>query len=324
MMVKRQINSDFLLFFFAVCLTAILTFNGGYQYAVTEGLKLWVVTVIPSMFPYFFLSTLLANLKTTGKLSLKLSPLTNRLFKTNGTAGYALMMSVISGYPMGAKLVCDLKKGGALSSTEAVRASVFCSTSSPLFMTATVGSLLFKSVKFGLLLSLTHLLSALITGVIFSFYKRGDKPQSSSKLNFETSNSIFYDSVLSTVNSTLFVGGIITLFYVFIEILLSVGLLTLPCQLATSLLKERALGEGLTVGLIESTRGFLALSKAPIRPITLAVASAISGFGGLSVIAQSVVFLSSAKIKTACFYLGKITHAVISFIIGLILGFIFF
>ncbi len=318
MTVKKLLKGEILIFFLCIVLCIMLILGGGYPQAVLGGISLWVSAIIPSMFPYFFLSALLSGLNVTGKLSFRLSPLTKRLFNTNGTTGYALIMSVLSGYPMGAKIVADLKNGGMLSDAESERASVFCSTSSPLFLTASVGVTMFNSTAFGLLLSTVHLLSAVVVGVIFSFYKR---KQSAGHMKFFSqaqSQSLFYDSVTSSVNSTLLVGGIITLFYVFIEILLSNGVLNLPLALLYNVFGEQSLSSGLVLGLIEATRGYVALSKGGITFFTLPVACAISGFGGLSVIAQSVAFLKSAKIKTACFYLGKILHAVICFLLGLI------
>ncbi len=317
MTVKRLLNGEFLVLCFITAVSVALIVGGGYPQAVLSGISLWVGSIIPSMFPYFFLSAMLSGLQLTGKLSSKLSPVTKRLFNANGTTGYALIMSVLSGYPMGAKIVADLKKGNMLGEAESVRASIFCSTSSPLFLTASVGGIMFGSTAFGVCLSAVHLISALIVGVIFSFYKRSQPVKDDGFYQTPKAQSLFYDSVVSSVNSTLLVGGIITLFYVFIEILLSYKLLSLPIGLFTKLLGSSELANGLTLGLLEATRGYVALSQGGITFFTLPVAAVISGFGGLSVLAQSVAFLKSAKIKTTCFYLGKILHAVLCFLIAL-------
>ena len=97
------------------------------------------------------------------------------VFNINGAVGYALFISLISGYPIGAKTVADLKNSNALNDTEAVRASAVCSTSSPMFLIGSVGSIMFNDKRFGLSLFLCHVFSVLINGFFFSFYKRKEK-----------------------------------------------------------------------------------------------------------------------------------------------------
>ena len=166
----NPLKESFLAIFLLVF--AIIFAVGGYSYAVGNGIKLWVATILTSLFPYFFISAFLSSLSITGKLSLRLSPLTKKLFNANGLTGYAFIMSILSGYPTGAKTVADLKEKGLISDIEAIRASAFCSTSSPMFIFGSVGCIMFCSQKFGIALFLTHILSAFTCGVIFSFYKR--------------------------------------------------------------------------------------------------------------------------------------------------------
>ena len=56
---------------------------------------------------------------------------------------------------------------------------------------------------------------------------------------------------------------------------------------------------------------------------SLPIASFIVGFGGLSVILQSIAYLKKAKIKTAPFLFGKILTAFVNFIVGFIINVIF-
>lgn len=324
MTIGKSLNKEFFIFAFLIIVSIALLLGGGYPSAVLDGISLWFATIIPSMFPYFFVCAMLSGLSLTSKISCKLSPLTTRLFRTSGVTGYAFLMSILSGYPMGAKVVSDLRKANLISQAESVRASVFCSCSSPMFMIASIGGAMMNSPLFGLCLAITHILSLFIVGIIFSFYKKNEKPTAPSSISNPKTDSLFYESVFSSVNSTLLVGGIITLFYVFIEILLNNNLLDLPITVFSSIFGNHDLGKGLVLGFFESTRGLKALSNGGITLLTLPVCGVICGFGGLSVITQSVTFLKNAKIKTAPFYLGKIIHAVLSFILGLIVSLLVF
>ena len=310
-------------FIFLLLFSLILAFGRGYAYAVTEGLKLWIACVLPALFPYFFITAVLASLNVTGKIGSLLSPVTTRLFNCGGITGYAFFMSVISGYPVGAKLISDFRNENLISPAESVRAAAFCSTSSPMFLIGSVGNIMFKSSLFGFLLFITNILSAVLTGILFSFYRRKEKPVAKTvSLPVKTDN-VLYDGVYSAVISVSVVGGLITLFYLFTEILFSIGIMPPVIGGLEKLTGSRAVAESLCCGLLECTRGLQALSSQPLSPFSLPVAAAICGFGGLSIIMQSVAYLKKAKIKTAPFFLAKILTAVFGFGLGTSLSFIF-
>ncbi len=317
----KIINSlfQYLLFFILIAVCVLIAVSGNYSSAVLSGINLWVACVLPSLFPYFFITSILSGLKVTGKISYKLSPFTRTLFNTGGSTGYAFMTSLISGYPIGAKVVADLKNAQLLSDTESVRAAAFCSTSSPMFILSSVGSIMFNSSAFGLTLFLTHVISTILVGVIFSFYKRKDKPKNTSSLpELNHTDNVLYQSAYSAVTSVLVVGGLITIFYLLTEILLSLNLLSPIIDAVTLFTGDKNLSRSIVLGAFECTRGLKTLSKNGITFFTLPFAAAICGFGGLSVIAQSLAYLKKAKIKTAPFVLSKLLSAVLGFFIGLI------
>ncbi len=321
----KRLNSFFecAVFLILIGVSALIAFNPNLSASVLDGINLWFACVLPSLFPFFIITACFSYLKITGKLSKRLSPLTNKLFRVNGSVGYALFMSIISGYPMGAKVVSDLKNSGVLSNSESVRATALCSTSSPMFLISSVGIFMFNSVKFGGVLFLSHMLAVLIIGIIFSFYKRKDKPTDfADSISPQKIENLLYETVYSAVISALVVGGMITLFYLITQILLSVNALNPIISAVNCVVDNQHLSKGLVLGLFECTQGLKCISLAGNSAITLACCAFVSGFGGLSVIMQSLVYLKGAKIKTAPFLLAKLLMAVISFIIALILSFI--
>ena len=316
---------DTALFFLLLCLSVVLCFNKDLSTACIDGIKLWFLCVLPSVFPYFFITTILSNLSLTSKLAKKLSPFTERLFNTSGITGYAYFVSLLSGYPVGAKTVADLREKNFIGEAEAVRASAFCSSSSPMFLISSVGSIMFSNAKFGLILFLVHFLSTILIGIIFSFYKRSEKPLS--KYQISPSNSLdfsLYETTYSAVISVLVVGGLITVFYMLIEVLLSLNLLSPLFFLLEKIVKNGTVSKSIVFGILETTRGYKTLSTLSISFLTLPVCAFFCGFGGFSVIAQSVAYLKKAKIKTAPFILAKVLQAVLSFVLGFVFALIFF
>ncbi len=310
------------IFLILICLACLLTVKSEFSSAVTDGISLWFACVLPSLFPYMIITALLSSLKVTGKIFGLFSPITTRLFRVNGSVAYAFFTGIISGYPVGSSTVADLKEKGLLSDAEAVRAVALCSTSSPVFTITSVGAITFKSVKFGVCLFACHLIAVLLTGFIFSFYKRKEPPTSTKFMPTpEKVDNLLYESVFSAVLSLLAVGGLITVFYLLTEILLSTGILTPVIALLEKVFGDGVIANALTLGLFECTKGLKALSGNGITFFSLPIATAICSFGGLSVIMQSLSFIKRAKIKTAPFILSKIISASLGFGLGCLVTF---
>lgn len=315
---------EYIIFGFLILWAVMLAVNVKLSGVVMDGISLWAVCVLPSVFPYFFISSILSSMQLTSKLSSKLSPVMNKIFNLGGITGYAYLMSLIAGYPMGAKLVSDLRNQKLISKEESVRASALCSTSSPMFLIASVGGIMFNSTLFGALLLACNFLSSVTVGVIFSFYKRNIKPSQQGEFIVKRQENLIADSVYGAVNSSLFVGGMITLFFVLIEMLVSLKILSPFIFLFEKIFNSRDIGQAITFGLFEYTRGLKVLGGLGITFFSLPLASFILGFGGLSIIMQSAVFLKGAKIKIAPFILSKILGATLSFIYAIIFSLIFF
>ena len=314
----KKLSSFFEWVIFSIFLTLILilTFGKGYNYAFNNGITLWFTCVLPSLFPYLFITTILNSLSVTRKIAKAFTPLTSALFKTNGNIAFAYFISIISGYPMGAQMVSNLKQNSLISQTESVRGSALCSTSSPIFLMGSVGNIMFRNSLFGLTLFITHFISSIIIGLIFSLYNKKEK---ASKVNLTfnkiKNENILYTTAYQAVISVLVVGGLITLFYILTEVLITLNILTPLIELVDLLVKDKSISKGIVVGLIECTRGLKELSISKFSFLTLPICAFICGFGGLSVIMQSVAYLKKAKIKTAPFIKAKLLSAVINFII---------
>lgn len=60
------------------------------------------------------------------------------IFNVPGIGAYAFIMGIISGYPVGAKIVTEFRKNGECSKAEAERLLSFTNNSGPLFIIGTV------------------------------------------------------------------------------------------------------------------------------------------------------------------------------------------
>lgn len=318
---KEKIKKLPTLLIFLACLffAVIFTIKKDSQQVVARGLSLFVINVLPSLFPYFFITAVMSSLGFTSKMARFFSPFTTRLFNVNGLCGYALLMSILSGYPVGAQMVADLREKNLISHTEAIRAQAFCSTSSPTFLIGCVGNVMFKSQTFGLLLFVCNMLTAFCVGIIFSFYKRKETPSSESfNLTFNRCDNLLDDGAYKTALSILKVGTLIVLFYLFTDTLYWLGALAPIESLFALIFKNPTVAKALSFGIFECTMGYTTLASGGLTFLSLPICAVFCGFGGLSAIVQSITLLKGAKIKTAPFILAKVLSAVLGFIFGCI------
>lgn len=319
----------------SACMAIILFRPDVYVASALEGVKLWALVVLPSLLPFFFFTSLLAKIGATERMARTLKNPCEQIFGTSGYAAYAFLMSILSGYPVGAKIIGDLGENGLIDETDATKMSAFCSTSGPLFIVGSVSVGMFGSVAAGKLLFLAHTLSALITGVIFRFYRQIKKTTTSADKNAPQAvrprvspakkkaenNNVLYDCVYSSVVSLATVGGFICVFYVLADIFQNLDILYPLWKTLCFITKNETLSKAFSYGLIECTRGCKMLALCGLSTYSLAFASSLIAFGGVSVLVQSVCFLKKANVKISVFLLAKTVQTVISFLLTLAFAF---
>ena len=149
----------------------LLVFSNTNLVAAKTGLSLWANSVLPSLLPFFIATELLGYTTVISYCGKILNKLMRPIFNVPGEGAFALIMGIISGYPVGAKIVANLKEQHLCSDIEAERLIAFTNNSGPLFIIGTVGVSMFSSVSLGMLLFLCHLLSSLTVGFLFRWWK---------------------------------------------------------------------------------------------------------------------------------------------------------
>ena len=348
------------LLLFLLCL--LFTAPARYAEACIQGMALWAKAVLPALFPFLILTGLLTKLGAAQKLADRLSPLTEKI-GLPGSAAYCLLVSLLSGYPVGSRTVADLYKGGAITREQAKRMSVLCSTSGPMFLVGSVGGAMFGSAAAGAVLLAAHLLA--VIGVYLALYfanrrkKRnihaGQKapaphaglkktmpphalrvqnktaapqttatPASENKRNktaapHPDTDGILAASVQSGVLTVLCVGGFIAFFSVLMQALSDLHisaplerLLSFPLSAAGS----EGAAAGLTAGLLEATQGCASIAASG-APLALPLCAFLVTFGGGSILAQQLAFLTGAGVKAGPFIGIKILQGIAAFLLCL-------
>ena len=98
---------------------ALLFFPDVSAAAAREGVALCLQTVLPSLFPFFVLSSLLVQSDVPRLLSRAMAGVMYPLFGVSGAGASALMLGLLGGYPVGARTVAELYGRGEIAREEA-------------------------------------------------------------------------------------------------------------------------------------------------------------------------------------------------------------
>lgn len=284
--------------------------------AFFQGLRIWATKLLPALLPFFILTKLLAYTPIISKFGQALSPVTSRLYGVGGISGYIYIMSIISGYPVGAKLTSDMYSSNIISKNQAHTISAFTSTSGPLFIIGTVAIGLFENAKLGFVIILAHFLGALINGLL---YKNKKTTKTLEFNNIQNQNPL-QESMTSSITSILVVGGFVALFYMFLQLFINLNLFSPIIWLGNLFHIPENITLGIICGLIEVTSGCIYLSYSNVNSLLLcALSTFIISFGGLSIHAQAFCYLKNFEMPYSKFFLQKLTHGIISTLLSIIL-----
>lgn len=104
----------------------ILIFPSETATGAGRGLAYCINILVPSLFPFMALSTLIVISGFAERIGRWFHRTVSVLFYLPGCAGAAIVMSLIGGYPVGAKGIAGLWKQGALTDEQAARMLCFC------------------------------------------------------------------------------------------------------------------------------------------------------------------------------------------------------
>lgn len=270
--------------------------------AASEGLALCAGVVIPALFPFMVVSSLLVSLGFGQLLAPRMEGFMSVLFRLPGCAGSALLLGLIGGYPIGARTAAQLYRARLLTHDEAQRLLTFCNNSSPVFFLSIVGQGVFGSLRVGLWLWLVHLLSALLTGLLLCRGDRGARrvPQHIFCQSASLS-AAFVDAVRTGGLNMLCVCAFVVVFYV-----LSAPLRAVEGLLPTAL-----------IGLTELFS--LTPLLCPDMPHFL-LCALCGGWGGLSVLCQSAAVLDDTDLSLRPCLRGKAVQGVLSLALAVPIG----
>ena len=256
----------------------------------SEGISVCLHSVIPAMFPFFVLSSMM-----TGSISgcRFLRPV-GKLCRIPAGAESLFLTGLLSGYPNGARCIWQACRNGSLSRTDVERMMGFCCNAGPAFLFG-IGAALFDRTEVLVCLWMIHILSAVLTGILLpgscgrAESIRPGKPVS------------LTDAVKKSTAAIAVVCGWILLFRVLGAFLDRWVLWLFPETIQICIR-----------GSLELTNGFLAAKNIPEPGIRFVLCAAFLSFGGLCVAMQT----RSVSDSMGLYFPGKLLQTCISILLA--------
>lgn len=159
-----------------------------------------------------------------------------------------------------------------------------------------------KSAAAGAIILVSHILGALANGLLYR--KRFVSVSECGRLISRQRNNgeILGDCMQNSIISVLSVGGFVTVFYMWTQMLLSLP----PLSGAGKLV------QGIAGGLLEVTAGCKILADTGSAPLTVVLCCFLISLGGLCIFLQSSVFYRKCGVGSGKIMLFKLTQAIFS------------
>lgn len=261
--------------------------------AVTGALALCFTRVVPSLFPYMVVSSLVLSSGLAAYLGRLLARPCSALFALNGNCAAAIIIGLVSGFPVGARTAAATYTAGLCDKDEARRLCAFCNNTGPAFLIGTVGAGFFGDGRTGAALWVIQAIASLMLGGLLSIGKSRKIQVSRTSIPFRPDLTA---AVKDAVNGVLGVCGFVVFFSVLTDTLRAV-LPTLPLTACAAILEVTCGCE-----LASALRGDAAFILAAFAV----------GWSGLCVHAQSAPYIMGAGLSIKKYILGKLAQGGIS------------
>ena len=250
---------------------------------IIYGINIWLNNLLPSMFPFLFVSKLMIYNKTFN-------------FKNNSLA--VIVLSLITGFPTGAIYIKELLINNLIKIEDANKLICYTSYSSPIFVISVIGENLLNSKYIGIYIYIIHVISGLLIGLT----KRSITSSSKIINKKEKQNNILTKSINESFETLINILGIIIFFLIIIAIINTL----LPNNFFFLIIKS----------ILELTTGVINISKYKIdNKLKISIIGSLISFNGLSVHYQVKNIIDDTNIKYKNYLFSRIIHSIICFIL---------
>ncbi len=289
---------------FAVFIIVTLILNQkAASLGVINGISFSIHTLIPSLFPFMFVSSFIVKSTIINSVGRIFAPLTKFLFYLPGCAAPAIILGMIGGYPTGVKNVQNLLERDLINREQANRLMCFNVNAGPGFIISLVGGIFLKSISTGILIFLSQISFAVFLGILLGLNARIHNYELHENSASGDDNTNMTDSIIQScndaVNSTINMCSLVTLFYCILFII-------------NSFLRQNSnvfppIVQLIVPVILEVNSACSTISNSIYSPSLMTFAI---GWGGICVHLQIIsVIIKEKNIKIFNFVLFRLIHA---------------
>ena len=299
-MKSKTITLSLTLIFVCLFIFSMLAFPQSAKEGAIKGILLCSKVIIPSLFPFTFCVIMIIKSNITQLLNCKINKY-KYLNNLNTDTAIVFFLSLIGGYPIGAKLIDELYSEGKISKMKAHIMQYCCVNAGPAFIVLFVGNNIYHSAKAGYILLFSHIFSSFLFFVLFSF-KKESNVQKYKNAKLPPLSELFVESVSSASQTVFSICSYVILFSTVNEIIIHLSSKLKALTVISYLLE-------VTVGVNNTKNIYLT--------------AFLLGFAGISIWLQIYSVSKNAGINLKYFVLFRVFHGVLSAIITYILVKIF-
>ena len=259
----------------------------------SQGLSIWYKSMLPTLFPMMILSGCMIKMNITSTISNLIYPVTKHLFHISKNGTYALFIGLLCGFPMGAKVICELYNQNKLSKEEATALLPICNNIGPIYMLS-YGLKAFHAKPIYMILLLFYFIP--LAYAFFLLRKRHFIDLSSSNIKPSPFVIALDESISDSALGMLSLGGYLMFF----------NILLVPIEL----LSINSYGKSFLSCCLEITNG---LSKETLLPPYIYLT--LLQFGGLCCIFQTLKYTLKTDLNFRNYLLSKINLTVITLVV---------
>lgn len=327
-----------------VCVS-ILIFSDSCSKGALNGISLCLNVLVPSLFPFMAASSFIVKSGLAQKIGKPLGKITKTLFGLSGSFAPVILLSVLGGFPVGAKGISELARSGAVTQKEAQKAALFSVCAGPGFIINFVGQSLYNSKTVGLIILCSQIASVILLGIIINLFdkSKGENCRCVKDSDMHCSfGTAVVDSALDSSKGILGICAFVILFSAFIEIIGQIisdnSAENMLCCLLEVCSAVNRLSQNCTIemtafaigfgGLCVHFQIFSALGELTVnkflffctRIVQGVITALLTHFGAMLFLDTSEVF-STSKIETSQFYGGTVISAAV--LIGVAICFLY-
>lgn len=262
-----------------------------------KGIEMCLSVLVPSLFPFMAISSFIVKSGMSHTLGKPFKPIMKKIFGLDSCFASVILLSLIGGYPVGARGISALYESKMISEHQAKKAAMFAVCSGPGFLINFVGMSIYKNKTIGLIILASQIISVLLIGIIFNLFdKEKDNYNSDTEpraCRLPLGNAVV-ESALDSAKGVLNICVFVVLFSAF-------------CGILDSIISDGMFKNCILCLLEVCAAVSTCAENNPIEMIAFA-----AGFGGICVHFQIYSALGKIRINRLSFFCIRIIQGVIT------------